>query len=691
MLRPARMSKLKAIVLDQYSEDVIREFSKLGTVHILDVKSTPADWKGLMPVTENPSSVRCAEYLGRVYYLMDILGIKEEKDFFGSLKRDPKRISWKDESSSRQLAKVEETLLSMEKEVRGKSERLVKMGEEKARLEPEKKVLESLSKLNVKSNWLGDSRFLYLASGMITPEDLDKLETLLEKETFEYVIKEASNGERIAMLLLTPKQYKQDVDKILSGLDFQRFALDANTSIESLKDIKKRLDEIEKESKHLEKDLVADKAKYIDKLLGLKEVLQIEKDISDTNNYMAKTQRVYVLEGWVPDKKVASLTERIKEITNGCSVVKIVKPKKGEVVPTKLDNPKIFKPFETLIETFGLPSYKELDPTMILAFTFPLFYGLMFGDIGHGLMLVLLGLVVMKIAKTSQGTKNLGVIIMTCGLFAVVFGFVYGEAFGMGPEAQLDFTKKVFGEQGEFKIPSIYPQVEGDKHPGFPKVNPMELPKEFLLIAIFLGSFHIVSGLVMNFLNKIVQKDYMGGIAGPVPKLWLFLGAFYLLNTYWIDFGAWGANIGLVILLIPVPMVLILLEGIIHHLPHFDAKQLGANLGQGAFEVFDIVLMFLSNSVSYSRIFALALVHGGLFLALFSIADKLIEIPAVGWIAWFIVVLIGTIAVLALESIIVFLHSLRLHYYEWFTKFYGADGVKYTPFKAERVYTKVEE
>lgn len=685
------MSKLKAIVLDQYSEDVIREFSKLGTVHILDVKSNPSELKGLMPITENASSNKCAEYLGRIYYLMDILGIKEERDFFGSLKNDPKRISWKDENSSKQLSKVDESLVHLEKEVRGKSDLLVKLGEEKVRLEPEKKVLESLSKLNIKSSWLGDSRFLYLASGMITPEDLDKLEAILEKENHEYVLKEAANGERIAMLLLTPKQYKQNIDKILAGLDFQRFLIDANTSVDSLKDVKKRLDEIEKESKRLEKELSADKVKYTDKILGLKEVIQLEKEISDANNYMAKTRRVYVLEGWVPENKTATLTEKIKEITNGCSVVKISKPRKGETVPTKLDNPKIFRPFEVLIETFGMPSYKEMDPTILFAITFPLFYGLMFGDVGHGLMLVLLGLVARKIAKTSQGTKSLGTIVLTCGLFAVLFGFIYGEAFGMGPEAQLKFTEKVFGEGKEFKIPSIYAQDEGEHHPGFPKVNPMENPIGFLAIAILVGSVHITLGLVMNLANRIMQKDYMGAIAGPVPKLWLFLGAVYLFTTYWTDFGKWGANLGLVIFLIPVPLVLILLEGVIHHLPHFHAKDLPANLGQGAFEVFDTVLIFLSNSISYSRIFALALVHGGLFLALFSIADQLIAIPSVGWIAWFIVVLIGTVGVLALESIIVFLHSLRLHYYEWFTKFYGADGIKYSPFKAQRVYTKIEE
>jgi len=224
---------------------------------------------------------------------------------------------------------------------------------------------------------------------------------------------------------------------------------------------------------------------------------------------------------------------------------KIQKPKNNETVPTKFDNPKPVRPFELLVDTFGRPSYKELDPTMIFALTFPLFYGLMFGDVGHGIILAFIGLAFMKLAKTSQGTRNLGIIVLICGLFAILFGFVYGEAFGMGPEKQLEFTEKVFGKGNEFRIPTIYPQGPEGHRPGFPEINPIENPMGFLTIAVLLGSAHIISGLLMNLANKVIQKDYMGAIAGPIPKLWLFIGVVYLFMTFWTDFGKWGENIGL--------------------------------------------------------------------------------------------------------------------------------------------------
>jgi V/A-type H+-transporting ATPase subunit I len=170
----------------------------------------------------------------------------------------------------------------------------------------------------------------------------------------------------------------------------------------------------------------------------------------------------------------------------------------------------------------------------------------------------------------------------------------------------------------------------------------------------------------------------------------LYIGLVYLFINYWTRFDEWGANYLQVIFLIAVPLVMIILGEIIMHLPHFNPKNIGAGLGQGAFEAFDTALIFMSNSISYSRIFALALVHGGLFLALFEIGKVIKELPMVGFLAWLIFVFVGTMGIIALESIIVFLHSLRLHYYEWFTKFYAADGIKFAPFKAERTYTKLE-
>lgn len=676
------MSKLRVIVLDQYLEDVVREFSRLGSVQVLDVRNSPEEIKNLEPATDNQAQTKSSELLGRVYYLIDVLGISEDRDFFGSLKKEPKKIAWKDDKSSGQLTRAEQLISEIEKAVIKKEDGIVRLGEEQAALEPKKRVLEALSRLNVKASWLGESRFLYLVAGDTTPEELDKLAAALEKEGIEHVLKESNRGEKISVLLLAPKSYKQDIENILGAFNFDRFVVDQESASGSLKDVTKRLDDISSEKKHLEKGMAEDKKKYAEKLLALKEVVQIEKDISETSAMTAKTRRVHLLEGWVPDKKLSQLRGKIEEASDGHSIIKVVKPKKGEVIPTKLDNPGIFQPFEVLVETFGMPAYKELDPTPILAFTFPLLYGLMFGDLGHGLILVLLGLIVTRIAKTAKGTRSLGIIVMICGLFSMLFGLVYGEMFGMGEETQIETLN------GFHLTPLLTHNEEGEIKP---QINPVENPISFLQLAVLVGAIHIGSGIILAFINLVREKKYLAAIAGPLPKVWLYYGLVYLFYTFWVDFALWGANLPLVILLIPVPLLLIILSEVIKHLPHLDAGHLPTLLGEGAFEAFDTCLNFLSNSISYSRIFALALVHGGLFIALFEVAKLFITMPIIGGVIWFLVILAGTAGILALESIIVFLHSLRLHYYEWFTKFYAADGAKFIPFKEQRTYTKLEE
>jgi V/A-type H+/Na+-transporting ATPase subunit I len=685
MLSTARMSKLKAIVLDQYSEDVVREFSKLGTVQIVDIKESMEDWKGAdLALPDEKKLNKASELQGRIYYILDVLGIKEERDFFGSLKGEPKKLSWKNEGTEKQLSEVEKQFYVIEKSVIKKSDSLVDLGEEKARLEPEKAVLEALVRLNAQSKWIGESRFLYISAGMVKPEDLDRMRVALEKQRIEFILKEATIGEKIAMLLATPREHRSEVDRVLSGIDFQKFAIDKDKSTDSLKDIRHRLEEIEKEMKHVRKELEEDKEKYKDQLFAYREIVQIEKNITETSNLMAKTRRVYVLEGWVPKKEVSKLVNQVTLVSSGCAVVKEVEPKKGEVPPSKFDNPKIFKPFELLIGTLGLPSYREIDPTPIVALTFPFIYGLMFGDVGHGLILALIGVAFAYLGRKTSSAYNIGIIVIICGIASMFFGFVYGEAFGVSHAKQ----QETIG----FAIPLFFTKeiVVHGEHEVVPLFNPLEDPIEFLKLAILLGSAHIAFGIFMSLLNKLRQKDIFGAIGGPLPRLWLYCGLVYLFMTYWTNFALWGENLSTVILLVPVPMVLILFGDVIMHLPHFNIKKIGGELGQGGFEVFDTGLLFLSNSISYSRIFALAMVHGGLFLALFSIGEQLKALPAVGFLAWLIVIFVGTMAIIALESIVVFLHSLRLHYYEWFTKFYAADGLKFTPFKAERTYTKLE-
>lgn len=661
MFKPAPMVKARAIVLEEYIEDVLREFSRLGSVQVRDVKE---NLKDLTPDVKEKTIERCSNLLRRIYYLIDVLDISEERDVFGSLKNIPERILLDKKTSMEYLDDAEKSLSGIEGIVLPAIDEIEKLHEETSLLDSEKFKLQCLKDMGVQVSWLRDSKFLYIVAGLT--DDKEKLTGLLDSVREDFILKEGSGRDgKISLVLATLKENKDKVENILSHVEFERFT---ERKIGNLEELKKRLSGIKDEGKFLQEKL-DDTKKYSNKILVMREIVQIEKNIAELGHVLGKTNSAVVVEGWIPKKRTKELIQAIERSAKGHSVVKIIEPEKDELIPTCLDNPKFIKPFEVITETFGLPGYRELDPTPFLAFTFPLFFGMMFGDAGQGIILVLLGLIIAYSARKNRSVKSLGIIIVVSGIFATFFGFMYGDLFGVGPEEQ----EKVFG------------MVILDTR----WINPLHSPMDFLSAALYIGIIQIGTGLVMKFINKISEGEIFNAFLEPLPKLWFYYGSVAVIIIYGLNIKVWISNIQVLALASFIPLTIILLTEIIKHLPHISLKNIPTLLSEGGFEVFDTLILFLSNTISYSRIFALALVHAGLFLALFAVAEMLIEIPFVGIAVYLLVIVLGTIIIMALESLIVFLHSLRLHYYEWFSKFFKATGVKYQPFKAERVYTNL--
>ncbi len=654
------MVKVRVIVLKDYTEEVLKEFGRVGSIQIKDVREELND---LPPDVNEKRIEQCSNLLRRIYYLIDVLDISEERDMFGSLKYCPEKISLEGKQSREHLDNVETSMSEIEGIVIPTVEKIEKLHEEVSVLKRERFELRCLDDMRIQPPLIGDSKFLYTVAGLIN--DRERLMNLLGDIKGEFILKEGSERDgKIPIVLSTLKGDKEKIDYILSCIEFERFV---GGKVGNLEGVNSRLGEIEREENTLQEKLT-DARKYGKNILAVREIVQIEKDVAELGNMIGKTGSVSVIEGWVPKKKADELVAIIEETSKGNSVVKIIEPKKeDEVIPTCLDNSKLIKPFEVITETFGLPSYKELDPTPLLAFTFPLFFGMMFGDAGQGVILILLGLVIAYFARKSKSVKSLGIIIIACGIFATFFGFMYGDLFGVGPREQ----EKVFGGV-----------ILDEKW-----INPMHSPMDFLSIAIYIGIIHVGIGLIMKFINMVSEGDIKEAFLEPFTKLWFYYGSVAFITIYGLNIAEWISNIQILAFASFLPILIILFTGVIKHLRHISIKEIPALLSEGGFEVFDTLLLFLSNTISYSRIFALALVHAGLFLALFAVAEMFMEIPAVGMMLYLLVVVLGTIAIMVLEGLIVFLHSLRLHYYEWFSKFFKATGIKYQPFKAERIYT----
>jgi V/A-type H+-transporting ATPase subunit I len=316
-----------------------------------------------------------------------------------------------------------------------------------------------------------------------------------------------------------------------------------------------------------------------------------------------------------------------------------------------LAGPGILGTFQPLVTTYAQPRYGEIDPTALIALTFPLIYGAMFGDVGHGLMLVLVGwLVHNRKIQALRSIANLGAIIMACGGMATVFGFLYGSVFGK-----------------EDLLPALW-------------IKPMDNIMQILLMAVGLGIVLLSTGFVLNIVNAWVTRDWgrllfdHNGIAGFV-FYWslLGIGAGALIAGFPVSpvvFGIPAVGAGIAVMFSDV-----LKRLVENHRPLLDGSP-GTYAIQAIFELFETFISLLSNSLSYVRIGAFAVAHGGLSAVIFILAEMAGSPRSIGY--W-LVILVGQLFIVGFEGLIVGIQTMRLEYYEFFSKFFSGGGLRYKP------------
>jgi V/A-type H+-transporting ATPase subunit I len=316
------------------------------------------------------------------------------------------------------------------------------------------------------------------------------------------------------------------------------------------------------------------------------------------------------------------------------------------------DNP-LIRPFQLLMTAFGFPRYREIQPTLLMAVSFLVMYGLMFGDVGQGAALAIGGFVTRKRARSPQ-IRDLGAIISMAGLAAIVFGFLYGS---------------IFGKEG--LLPVLW-------------ITPIEDPVKILVVPVALGILLMSAGILLNIINKFRCGDYFRAIVDRIGVVGLVL--------YWgaIGLGLRSALLGssshrglLIVLLILVPlMVLFFRELLYEQLVHKGHESEGTLVAliSGGVDVMETLTGFLANTVSFVRVGAFALAHAGLCMAIYGVVSVVRGWPAGGvWSA--IVIVLGNVIVILLEGMVVFIQGLRLEYYEFFSKFFEGAGKGYKPFR----------
>jgi V/A-type H+-transporting ATPase subunit I len=385
--------------------------------------------------------------------------------------------------------------------------------------------------------------------------------------------------------------------------------------------------------------------------------------LEEAKGLCGKTESTYVIEGWLPANIIPELQQKLGKVSDGHCVVQDWS-KRGS--PTLLRNPRGTGLFQRLTLGFGTPTSSEIDPTVLWTVTYPLFFGLMFGDVGHGLLVFVVSAILLYAKRRGtrypeQSFGGLGSLfnmildgsglLMLGGAAAIVFGLLYGTFMG---------SEQWF--------------VELTKLPGPLWFNPFKQPTKLLKVSIIIGIVHVSSGLILDIVNKVRNREYDELLAGPGLWLWFYLTFGYLILAHGFHLISYVlSNLPIVLAMLGIPAVLMLVA---------KARIEGPFEGVGHW--MESMFASISHTISYIRIMAMKMIHDVfsiLFLGILFATPIYIGAP--------VFALLTIIMILVLETAFVFLQDLRLHWVEWFLKFYSGSGVAFKPFGIQRTFTSV--
>jgi len=439
-------------------------------------------------------------------------------------------------------------------------------------------------------------------------------------------------------------------------------------------ELKQRLKKLEAERREIESKLEDEVKNRGPELYAYWEMLQNELTFEKVKGMGGRAGRLRVFEAWTLRDKASEVEETISRASKGHYLLEEAKLQVYEEAeaPTFISPPRYLSSYQSLVNAFGTPTSYEVNPAPMMLITFPLFFGLMFGDVGHGLLLLIGALYLMylrsKRAKVPEFFEPIvqgSEMLLHCAIAATIVGAVfYGTFFGSHKWYQLIF---------------------GLKEPPIPLAS-LHKPIPMLKLSIFIAIFHIISGLLLDMFIKIRNGEVKHALVGPFTWL-IFYSTVGMLFIYYSlvvkrasrfisDMFVFEASK----LPIPVPPLLLIL-GLFAVMMVVRVKFEGPMEGFGsALEAF---VATISNTISYARIFAFFLVHHAISeIGLLGGLEEGVTAMSV------LTFVLATFLIMSIELLATFLQALRLHWVEWFLKFYEGAGKPFTPMAFIRRFTK---
>ncbi|MBE7534701.1 MAG: hypothetical protein HS124_03085 [Anaerolineales bacterium] len=655
MFFPREMTEVELIIPSKDLVTVTKALSGRGVFHQVD-----SAYLGIESLGPNAWQEKAANYSAlerRIQATMHTLGLEEQQR------------SASDFDTIIDLGAAHADIDRIEGEVKEVGERLLAEKKRMELLESQLRQIEPISDVNVEVGALSKSEHLYSILGVMPAAQMSRLETSLARVPHVFfTLKEDS--QKPVVWLLGPRSAYDVLDRAAKSAYLNPLALPEEfigTPEEIAAKTRKAIETSKQAIFGLEAQLKKLGDAHNAELQKLWWDVHVSRLMADAIARFGQLRHTYVVVGWVPTAELQALTERLKAASKEILIETM--PTERTVhsanVPVALTNNKWLKPIQELITTYGRPGYGELDPTFMVMLTFPILYGAMFGDLGQGLLMMLVGALAHK-RIFMKGLQSIGLLLVYCGFFASVFGTLYGSIFG--------FEGHHIQEYLGFHFEPLW-------------ISPVNDILTILGLAIDAGIVILLFSYLLSLFNAARAKDWAHFWFGHtgVVAIGFYLCFLTILNSL-LGSTPIAPKLAAAISRLPLPFGIltpifaigVMLNGLFRnivegHRPLLDG---GAMFFVQAFmDLFEGAISMLSNTLSFVRVGAFAVAHGGLSLAIFSLAGTE---PTIGF--W-ITIIIGNIFITGFEGLIVYIQTMRLHYYEILGKFFHGGGMRFEPLR----------
>lgn len=653
MLRPERMRRLLIVAPKSETDTIVRELYRHNVYHIEDFVPESGSSDGLSIGHPLSGASDAASALIKIRAIENALGI------------DPESVEVKAKlPASKVRAMIQTDLPAIIEEVEGLVASRSRLEAQQKEHEQRAKELEPFVAVPMDLDlYRGYTRFSVFTGHIAHDVTIDA--------PHEKYFSDKVDGNMIVVVV--PNEHREEVERTLLDAGFQAIPVPDETGApaDRLKAHQEEARRIEGEIAAINGKIAGIRERHADFLVACDELLTADVERAEAPLRFATTEETFLTEGWIPERNFEKVKEALVRATGGKIYLEELEIEHTDAVPVKYDNPSFARPSQMFMDLYSRPQYAELDPTLMVAIVFPIFFGMILGDVGYGAVLLALSLGLRKVLK-SEGGRALLKVLSISSISSIIFGVLYSEAFGFAlPWEPLFFSRHL--------------NIGGAATGHGPQVV------ELMIIAIWIGILHITLGRLIGTRNArslyhgkhatkamISNLGWLGFMWGLLLLIWAFFPIPMMPDLTGLPVVAMGFNLA------AVTGVVLLVAGII------------GIAQENPLEVVELPTI-ISHVLSYARLTAVGLSSVAIAMVVnyisigMMIEPQLEAITPVGVIliiVGILVFLLGHVLNTALGLLGGGLHSIRLHYVEFFTKFYKGGGKKYNPFGMKLKFTE---